>query len=82
MRYVIEFRASEALMGATDAPRPHSMTLCCEQFVQLTYHELRVGPDGDCIAYYDEHTDAWRQRDHEHLSWSDIVITCPEESTR
>lgn len=39
-------------------------------FVQLTYEALRVGPEGDDLAFYDGHV--WKLKDG--TVWTDVVI--------
>lgn len=49
-----------------------------DEFIQLTYHELRSGPDGDFVAWIDENG-VWRVKDDQSATdpdywYSDIVI--------
>lgn len=44
------------------------------EFVQLTYLELRVGPDGDTFAVYDEDRNRWVLNDDDLDTYSDVVI--------
>jgi hypothetical protein len=63
------------------ASRPDAHTIECEEFVQLTYDQVRTGPSGDEIAYFDSKDDVWRlQGELNHLPWSDIVITTKEHN--
>jgi hypothetical protein len=46
-------------------------------FLQLTYEDLRIGPDGDVIAQYNLNTGHWCFRENfrdNNEEWSDIVI--------
>lgn len=85
MTYTVEFRASDAIMGGTDdLSRPDSHAITCDEFVQITYSEVRTGPDGESIAYFDTHTDTWRlhRADLNYLSWSDIIVTVTDTASR
>ena len=45
-----------------------------KHFIQLTYNDLRSGPDGDPIAYMDKEG-KWRfYCQNPEIAWSDIVI--------
>ena len=42
------------------------------EWLQLTYNELRVAPDGDRLAYYNADSGVWW---FENEAYSDVVIT-------
>ncbi len=42
-------------------------------FVQLTYNELRFGPDGETLAVYDREADVWVPTSEVEM-YSDVVI--------
>lgn len=44
-------------------------------YVQLTYHQIRVSPEGDMIGYYDPETRDWWRVNDESGRYTDIVIT-------
>ena len=41
-------------------------------FVQITYDSIRVGPDGDEIAYY--RNGKWCYQHKDDRQWSDVII--------
>lgn len=43
-------------------------------FVQLTYADLRVGPGGEEVAYYDRELDFWFLNDDVTTAYSDVII--------
>ena len=43
-------------------------------FVQATYEQIRVGPDGDAIACWNQNTGHWILT-RNHTRWSDFVIS-------
>lgn len=47
-----------------------------DEFVQLTYEHLRVGPEGDFIAHY---SDVWYIEGYGN--YSDVVVTYDVEGT-
>jgi hypothetical protein len=42
-------------------------------FVQLTYELLRVGPDGEELAYFEDANNCWRVRDSAEV-YTDVII--------
>lgn len=81
MRHYIHFQRSDALFENFNLPEDaeHDRKLGpFDEFVQLTYEGLRVGPDGDHIAYFDYTRGAWFiERDDS--PWSDVVIYAETE---
>lgn len=43
-------------------------------FVQMTYGDLRVGPDGEEFAYYSPDADEWRVLKEPGAWYSDVII--------
>lgn len=48
------------------------------EFAQITYNELKVGPDGDVLAFQDEEG-YWRLVEAPYDSWPDIIIYFKEK---
>jgi hypothetical protein len=48
-------------------------------FVQLTYNWLRVGPDGDDLAFFDFEEGDWLPNAEPAVKYSDVVIY-PQEN--
>jgi hypothetical protein len=76
----IIFEASDALYeaGLVRPFQPNTFNLDCQDFVQLTYDQVRLGPDGDVhIAAFDYASSCWRINlpEHEGFLFSDVVIT-------
>lgn len=97
----IDFRRSEAMMHYLIEDQKHDrlgLSASCQislptygaadQWVQLTYADLRIAPDGYRIAQFDPDLDAWLIRPEDgairlipqlaniesNTPWSDIVI--------
>jgi hypothetical protein len=64
-------KGREGKVGPTFGPYP---------FVQLTYHTLRVGPEGEDLAYMGKDDDWYLTDEHTPVAdrpsegWSDIII--------
>lgn len=69
----IEFRRSEGMLSTMPEGTPEARVIECDEFVQLTYQELRLGPEGDSVALVDERGEWFI--DGDPLAWSDVVIS-------
>lgn len=58
-------------------------TLHCDEFVQITYEEVRFGPEGEHVAFYDTKEGVWRMHPkHEtgdpHEWYTDVTVSLEE----
>ena len=74
MKLVIEFRKSDACVESHPL-EPDFLVVKADEFVQLTYCDLRLGPEGDFFAYLGE-TGDWivKRKGKRTLHFSDVVI--------
>jgi hypothetical protein len=69
----IEFRRSDAILKGMPEGTRVELVIECEDFVQLTYDSLRLGPEGEFAAHIDRRGGWIIEGDP--LPWSDIVIS-------
>lgn len=50
----------------------------CDEFVQLTFEHLRLGPNGEFFAYNAADTQLWYTFD-DNKWWTDVVIYAKED---
>lgn len=71
-RYRISFTRSDGILQGMPEGTPEESVVECEEFVQITYDEVRTGPDGDPIGRYFD--GGWEKYDDE-LPYSDVIIS-------
>lgn len=66
---IVEFSRNESQVEGE-----RIVSIECEEFVQVTYDEIRIGPEGDPIAQYMGNVGHWRKYDEPSEFYTDITI--------